>query len=171
VGDPSPLTSRGKAAAMLAAQDAAVAAAEGLLPASGNAKAPLAADAAAAGATGNPAKPEVGTERTEPAAKELGKDASPGAKRAEGASGEVAAVAGTQAPREQETQARTEPDCGRCETRPHDYEQAEHHPEKCDVSDQTSTSSLPMPTPRPKRSSQEPSYLVKRRLEAKRRNI
>jgi hypothetical protein len=72
VGGPSPLTSRGKAAAMPAARDVA---------------------AAAAGATGNPAEPEEGTERTEPAAKEPGEAARSGAERAEGAADEVAAAA------------------------------------------------------------------------------
>jgi hypothetical protein len=72
VGGPLPLTSRGKAAAMLAARDVAV---------------------AAAGVTGDPAEPEGGTERTEPAAKKLGEAARPGAEHAEGAAGEVAAAA------------------------------------------------------------------------------
>jgi hypothetical protein len=72
VGGPSPLTSRGKAAAMLAARDVAV---------------------AAAGATGDLAEPEGGTERTEPIAKALGEAARPGAKCAEEAAGKVAAAA------------------------------------------------------------------------------
>jgi hypothetical protein len=72
VGGPPPLTSRGKAAAMPVAQDVA---------------------AAAVGATGDLAEPAGGTERTEPVAKEPGEAARPGTKRAEGAAGEVAAVA------------------------------------------------------------------------------
>jgi hypothetical protein len=64
-----------------------------------------------------------------------------------------------------------ERDDGRRENRPHGDEQAEHHWEKRAVSDQTSTSGQPMPTPRPKRSSQEPSNLAKRRPEAERRKI
>jgi hypothetical protein len=55
---------------------------------------------------------------------------------------------------EHETQAQTEWDDGRRENQPHGNEQAEHHREKRAVSDQTSTPGQPMPTPRPRRSSQ-----------------
>jgi hypothetical protein len=78
---------------MPAARYAVAATAEGLPPASGATKAPLASDVAAAGATGDPAEPEGETERTKPATKEEGEAASTGAERAEGAAGEVAAAA------------------------------------------------------------------------------
>ncbi len=48
---------------------------------------------AAARAIGDLTEPEGGTEQTEPATKELGAAASPGAERQEGAAGEVAAAA------------------------------------------------------------------------------
>jgi hypothetical protein len=93
VSGPSPLTSRGKAAAMLAAPDVAAAAAEGPPLTSSDAKVPLAADVAAAGKTGDLAELEGGTEQIEPAAIEPGEASSPGAECADGGAGEVAAAA------------------------------------------------------------------------------
>jgi hypothetical protein len=78
---------------MLAARDAVATATEGPPPTSSDAKALLAADAAAVKATDDPAKPEERTERTKPTAKELGEAASPGPEYTEGAAGEVAAAA------------------------------------------------------------------------------
>ncbi len=70
-----------------------MAAAERQPPASGDAKAPLAADTTAAKATGDLAELERGNERTKLAAKEAGEAASPGAKCVEGVTGEAAAAA------------------------------------------------------------------------------